>query len=339
MQAQTQQRQQQENKEILRNIMSKSAEKAVKKRMDAYAEETPTDKLLPHTDTANKMKEEKTEANKPIEPTSKEVPPTGPLAMGGAEMNDSGLTIHKPSALMGFLFGNMSVNRDLQRIGSRQKLTGVTDPLETQKKQLENLLLQQKATGTEPIQAGEKEKLDLQQKAEQYKQDRLDEREKLKATLKDSGVDDKQANAQLFQDDINNLMTSFINVPIKGRGQGGLSALGGFIGFGREERARFQAAVEVFPFRAAEFIAQQTARALSDKDFERIKVLSQFKLGAGEQKTTGQLQALLDFTNSRLKAAGVAPLPNAKEFLKQARNQTLPGVQGVTKSGNKFRRK
>lgn len=139
--------------------------------------------------------------------------------------------------------------------------------------------------------------------------------------------------AESFQNDIRNLVQSFVDIPIKGRGQAGISAVGGFLGVGREEKARFASTMAVFPFRAAEFIAGQTGRALSDKDFERMQVLSQFKAGEGEAVLKGKLQALIDFTNTKLKAAKKPPIPSAEAFLKGIRGQAQPEAQKVFKKG------
>lgn len=57
---------QKQSQETLAKMMSKSAEKAVRKRLDTFAEDTPTSDLLLKTETANKMQEEAT-----IEPESK----------------------------------------------------------------------------------------------------------------------------------------------------------------------------------------------------------------------------------------------------------------------------
>lgn len=137
--------------------------------------------------------------------------------------------------------------------------------------------------------------------------------------------------AESFKNDISNLVQSFINIPIKGR-LGGRPARGiaGLAGFGREEYTRFAAQMAVFPFKAAEFIAGQTGRALSDKDFERMQVLSQFKIGEGEAALRGKLQALIDFTNTKLKAAKRPLMPSAEEFLKGLRGQETQETQPIT---------
>jgi len=160
---------------------------------------------------------------------------------------------------------------------------------------------------------------------ENFKQDRLDERERIKAGI---AGDSPQKAAELFQNDFLNLVNSFEKIGIRGRGRGALSALGVALGIGREERAEFRAASEVFAFSAAEFIGKQTGRALSDKDLQRFEKLGKFKIGGGEQQFMGQVQAIINLSNNRLKQAGKPTLPNAKTLVRQIRAGKDPFTGG-----------
>ncbi len=185
--------------------------------------------------------------------------------------------------------------------------------------QLANLISGQQVLGQQPLQKGEKEKLEFQTDVANIKQNRLDQREILKARLKSLGtVDELGQSAQLFQDDLFNLVSAFEAIPIKGRGLGAIGAIGaGTLGIGRQKRAEFQALSELFVFSVGEFIAKQTGRALDQKDIKRLEKLGKFKTGDTRGIFKGKLQAIIRLANSRLKQAGKPDLPDVDTFIKQ----------------------
>jgi len=226
--------------------------------------------------------------------------------------------------------------------------------LEVRNQQLQNVALEQSVQGTQPIQPiqaatlnQEEQKQQARVELETFKQDRLDERERIKASLRDSGADESQISAEIFQNDLVNLVSDFDSIFLKGGplGSGGaIGAVGGLLGAGTEGRAKFEASNSAFLFSAASFIANQEGRALSDKDIVRVEKIAGLNLGMKKGEFLGKIQAVINLANTRAKAAGSSQrLPSARELVKMSKQKkksvesnSVSSTPISTSSGKKY---
>ena len=185
------------------------------------------------------------------------------------------------------------------------------------------------------LQPGEKEKLGIEQAnylerlATEYGYKKEIEGLKQGVELESSAV-----GANIFQNDLINMVSAFEAIPIKGKGLGGISALAGAVNIGKRERQKFETLSEAFVYSFASYIAQQQGRALDKDEVKRFREIVKLKTGDTRSSVEGKIQGIIDLANTRSRQLGRPELPDVKTLLSQikqtkAQKQTSNNLSGI----------